>query len=227
MALKLYNDTDIQNIADSIRAKTGSNNLMTVGEMANEIDSIPTGTTPTGTIAISQNGTYDVTNYASANVNVSGGGVSFTIDDAQYLFYNNARLNIMNELLSACDNVTNCNNMFYQCSSLTSLDLSNFKLSAVTSMNRMFNGCSSLTSLEIGTDDTTYSSNLSSQFLFYYCTNLNSVTIRGTNVMMISSSNAFTGLKSTCKFYVPSNLVSSYKSATNWSLRADYIYAIS
>lgn len=40
MALKLYNDTDIQNIADSIRAKTGKINTMTVSEMASEIDDI-------------------------------------------------------------------------------------------------------------------------------------------------------------------------------------------
>ena len=38
--------------------------------------------------------------------------------------------------------------MFYECSGLTSLDLSNFNTSNVTSMNYMFHGCSALQTLD-------------------------------------------------------------------------------
>ena len=43
MALKLYNESDIQDIADAIRGKNGSSDTYKVSEMADAIDDIPTG----------------------------------------------------------------------------------------------------------------------------------------------------------------------------------------
>ena len=43
MANKLYNDTSVKAIADAIRAKNGTTNTYTIGEMAGAINNIPTG----------------------------------------------------------------------------------------------------------------------------------------------------------------------------------------
>lgn len=60
-------------IADAIREKKGTTDLIAANDFASEILSIESGIEPSGTIDITENGTYDVTEYASANVNVSGG----------------------------------------------------------------------------------------------------------------------------------------------------------
>ena len=46
MALKLYNDTDIQAIADAIRSKNGSSDTYTVAEMAAAIEALNVNTDP-------------------------------------------------------------------------------------------------------------------------------------------------------------------------------------
>ena len=61
-------------IANSLRGKTGGTENIVADDFPSVIDSLSTGgITPTGTKTIAENGTHDVTNYASASVNVPVG----------------------------------------------------------------------------------------------------------------------------------------------------------
>ncbi len=54
--------------------------------------------------------------------------------------------------------------MFYKCSSLTSLNLSNFNTDNVKNMSYMFSHCSSLSSLNLTNFNTDYVNNMSYMF---------------------------------------------------------------
>ena len=86
------------------------------------------------------------------------------ITDTRSLFDSNARLDILNELLELCDNVTNANRMFSGCSSLTELDLSNFDTSNVTDMGYIFQGCSKITNLNLSKLDTSSVKTMANMF---------------------------------------------------------------
>ena len=75
--------------------------------------------------------------------------------------------------------ITNMSYMFSDCSSLTSLDLSNFNTNNVTNMGSMFFGCSSLTSLDLSNLNTNSVTNMSC--MFYKCSSLTSLDLSNFN----------------------------------------------
>lgn len=84
MSNKLYEESDVQAIANAIRTKNGSSDTYMVSEMAQAVLDIPTGTTPTGTkqITISSAGTTteNVSAYANAEITVPQGQYKPNID---------------------------------------------------------------------------------------------------------------------------------------------------
>ena len=65
--------------------------------------------------------------------------------------------------------------MFQNCSSLTSLDISNFDTSSVTNMEYMFSGCYSLTSINLRNYNTLSVINM--RYMFYKCSSLISLDL--------------------------------------------------
>lgn len=102
-------------------------------------------------------------------------GTDAEITDASYLFCNGARLDYLNELLNLCKNVTSTYQMFYRCSTLESIDLSDFDMSNVTTMYYMFYMCTSLKSIIWKNGTTSKNTNMGN--VFYACNRLESIDL--------------------------------------------------
>ena len=118
------------------------------------------------------------------------------INDCSYLFYNGARSNNVNEILTLCKNVTNTQNMFYGCSTLKTLDLSNFNTSNVTNMNSMFEKCSQLQELDLSNFD--FRNVLYMGGLCNGCSNLQNVVLGNTNYYATSGTTNLSYLFNSC-----------------------------
>ncbi len=82
------------------------------------------------------------------------------------------------------ENVTDMSFMFYDCSSLTSLDLSRFNTSNVRSMSGMFYGRNNLTSLDLSSFNTSNVRSMSG--MFYGCNNLTSLDLSNFNTSNVT-----------------------------------------
>jgi len=84
--------------------------------------------------------------------------------------------------------VTNMSLMFYNCTSLTSLDVSGFDTSSATSMSEMFRNCTSLTSLDVSGFDTSSATSMSA--MFRSCTSLTSLDVSGFDTSSVTNMSA-------------------------------------
>ena len=87
----------------------------------------------------------------------------------------------------------NVSGMFYSCSGLTSLNLSNFDTSKVTSMGNMFSDCRALTSLDVSNFDTSKVTSMSG--MFSICLALTSLDVSNFDTKAVTS---MSGMFSSC-----------------------------
>ena len=83
------------------------------------------------------------------------------------------------------ENVTNMGRMFYDCLSLTSLDVTHFNTAKVTDMRYMFSSCSSLTSLDVTNFNTANVANMS--YMFSGCSSLTSLDVTHFNTANVTN----------------------------------------
>ena len=109
------------------------------------------------------------------------------LNKMSYMFYDCSALTSLD--LSGFDtsNVTNMAAMFYRCSALTSLDLSGFDTSNVTNMGTMFDSCGALTSLDLGIFDTSNVTKMND--MFNSCSALASLDLGSFDTSIVTSMN--------------------------------------
>jgi surface protein len=101
-----------------------------------------------------------------------------------YLFYDCSALTSINVTNFDTSNVMYMNHMFRGCSSLTTLNVTNFDTSNVTTMEAMFSRCSGLTTLDVTNFDTSNVTDMST--MFYGCSSLSALDVTNFNTSNVT-----------------------------------------
>lgn len=187
---------------------------------------------PSGELEITENGTHDVTAYASVNVNMPTGGGNSDAEvpwlTREITEYSNTTLTTLGAYAMSGTNIASLNlpelttiagYAFYNCAKLANMVFP--KLIEVP-----INGCREWTGL-VKADFHVLTAIKSNGF--YKDTNLEALIIRTPSLCTLASGTVLTSTKiaeGTGYIYVPASLLSAYQSASNWSAFASQIRAI-
>lgn len=173
------------------------------------VEAIPGGyAKPEGILEITENGTYDVVNYAGVKTNIKyaprvvaferyrGTELDYELSNLDpsnlttmaYMFYRCELIKTLNIPNLCTSSVKQISYIFYQCYDLTTLDVSNWDTSNVTNMVYAFYKCSGLTKLDLSSWDTAKVTTM--VYMFSGCTALTHLDIRNfdfTNVNYYTS----------------------------------------
>lgn len=164
--IELFPDSDT-----SIRVKGVSEGECTITASAGDAKAV-CNVTVTAAAGSYQDTTWEIDKDGKLTVNGTGEmkpfGDSYIAPWYEYNSYiKSAEINVTG--------ATDLSSMFFYCSSLRSVDMSNFSTSQVTSMTNMFYGCKNLTNLDLPTLDISQVESMS--YLFYNCSSLESLDL--------------------------------------------------
>lgn len=220
----------------SLQTVTPDNNYDGLSEVT--VNAIPNEyIIPSGTLSISENGTHNVTQYASVNVNIASSGGSGNGEEEVAALLGNTMTELNNSIVTslrvrACQGATSLatanlpsvtklgSYAFYQCSGLVRVKIPNL----TTVSTQVFYGCTKLQHADCGK-----LASIPAQ-TFNACPALTELILRKTD--SICTLPNVTGINSgpigqgTGYVYVPSVLIDTYKTATNWSTFANQFRAI-
>lgn len=113
---------------------------------------------------------------------------------------------------------------FIQCNLLQDIEIKGPGLNHAMALISLCYESTNLKTATIGDDNTDYSKIQSTDSMFTGCSNLKTLTIKGVNILPLSSTESIPSTIQSIK--VPAALVDTYKNATNWSAFANKISAI-
>ena len=133
---------------------------------------------------------------STINKNIGKGSIVHIVFDKSFSTYTPTSLRSFFQSLTKLETITGLeylntekvtvmSNMFYNCSSLTSLDVTHFNTAKVTDMSNMFWGCSSLTSLDVTHFNTANVTNMS--LMFWGCSSLTSLYLTNFNTAKVTN----------------------------------------
>ena len=130
------------------------------------------------------------------------------VENMSYMFYDCSALKSLDLTNFNTANVTYMYGMFDGCSALESLNLTNFNTAKVEYMNYMFDGCSALESLNLTNFNTAEVTNMS--YMFKGCSALTSLDLTNFNTAKVEyMSNMFEGCSALTTIYVSDKFVTS------------------
>lgn len=235
MADYMIKGETLTNIANAIRAKSGSSATMTPEQMSTEIENISAGS-----------GYNYFAQYAEGNITeITADMLTGASQIGRSVFYGNLNLvsvtipgnvkNVKGDAFCNCTNLTNVTineGVEYLGKLGDSLNdrsraFQNIGIQNIVIPNSVkhigiwcFKNCTNLQSADIGSGVTNMEKGA-----FVGCTALQSVICRAITPPTIDTT-MFSNVPEDCAIYVPAESVEAYQSATNWSARASYIQAI-